>query len=149
MRFVHAPILYYCITINKNEVTGNREMPMLREWLTSDFVMYLTYLSQRKYTRHTLDYFANNVGYYCLNNTSEDTFYLVMLQKLLIINWNRGHNIRAQIILWFCVYHGLYLGERTHSKIILPQISFVSLHYTVQHPKSLQCTYVLGLKIET
>ena len=55
-------------------------MPMLREWLTSDFVMYLTYLSQRKYTRHTLDYFANNVGYYCLNNKSEDTF-LVMLQK--------------------------------------------------------------------
>ena len=149
MRFVHAPILYYCITINKNEVTGNREMPMLREWLTSDFVMYLTYLSQRKYTRHTLDYFANNVGYYCLNNTSEDTFFSYAPKNF----WSSteigdiiyGH----QIILWFCVYHGLYLGERTHSKIILPQISFVSLHYTVQHPKSLQCTYVLGLKIET
>ena len=74
MRFVHAPILYYCIAINKNEVTGNREMPMLREWLTSDFVMYLTYLSQRKYARQTLEYFANDVEYYCLNNTSEDTF---------------------------------------------------------------------------
>ena len=95
MRFVHAPILYYCIPINKNEVTGNREMPMLREWLTSDFVMYLTYLSQRKYARQTLEYFANDVEYYCLNNTSEDTFYWVVLPKTFDKNWNWGHNIRA------------------------------------------------------
>ena len=148
MRFVHAPILYYCIPINKNEVTGNREMPMLREWLTSDFVMYLTYLSQRKYARQTLEYFANDVEYYCLNNTSEDTF-LSCAPKNFWQSTEIGDIIYGhQIILWFCVYHGLCLGERTHSKIILPQISFVSLHYTVQHPESLQCKYILGLNIE-
>ena len=137
MRFVHAPILYYCIPINKNEVTGNREMPMLREWLTSDFVMYLTYLTQRKYVRHTLDYFLPttlNINVEIMH--PKILFWVVpknFWQSTEIWDIIYGH----KIILRFCVYLGLCLGERTHSKIIVPQISFVSLHYTVQHPEYL------------